>query len=56
MEESWLDWINRLCQAAQDNPPPEAPDNPAEDLDRKMQAVSGQAEQEVHLSVLNIHW
>ena len=56
MEESWLDWIDRLCRAAQESPQPQAPDNPAAELDRKMQAVSGDKEAEVHLSVLKVTW
>ena len=48
--------LNHASAEAQENPPPETPDNPAEDLDKKMEAMSGQSEVSARLTVFNFHW
>jgi hypothetical protein len=54
--DSPLGELEAAAREAQEHPETEPPENPAEELEAKMQAVSGDKEAEAHLSVVNVKW
>jgi hypothetical protein len=55
-EGSPLEKLVEKCREAEANPTAQAPDNPAQDLETKAEALAGQQKMSVFLRVFNVTW